>query len=519
MPSQFGRPAQRAGALWYSSPLMSPSGTPAWLGHTARVAGALGLLGAIAITSPATASPLEDPTAGGAVFTGPTAAHASSIFLNPAALGFARRGLHLHIGGSLRLDSIGVDRRTVDPATGALGDGPSVSTTTWSPGGTMAVYGSVLQDQAVLAAAIHTTTFDRFPSGKDALGYHVLGGYVYQGLFSVAGCFRPADWFLFGLGVSIGYAGLELDLARDTALEAGGGSERGITSDCGGAPCGFENPEARETYHLSTTTGGLGGLFAKENLAVSLGVAVKVKNDWWVTLSVASPPGAIPARDYALVLEGDAEIESAPRDGGEVHRGRAEITYRMPYLVWLGARGTILPGYDLVTSARWQNLSRHDLFDVRLYGGDLGRRRRARVVPALPRHARRLPGDRRPRGPGGRAHPPGRTAARRDRRHHGRNCLAAADRRARPRRRRRRRAPPDPARRPPARLRHLLVPRGRPPTTARSIRWRGSPASTPPTRSTAATRRGSAAPSRPRRGATAGSATPPASRCAGTRCR
>ncbi len=350
---------------------MSPCGTPAWLGQTARVAGALGLLGAIAVTSPAAASPLEDPTAGGAVFTGPTSAHASSIFLNPAALGFARRGLHLHLGGSLRLDSIGVDRRTVDPETGALGDGPSVSTTTWSPGGTMAVYGSVLQDQAVLAAAIHTTTFDRFPSGVDALGYHVLGGYVYQGLFSLAGCFRPADWFLFGLGVSIGYAGLELDLARDTALEAGGGGERGIASDCGGAPCGFENPEARETYRLSTATGGLGGLFAKENLAVSLGVAVKVKNDWWVTLSVASPPGAIPARDYALVLEGDAAIESAPRDGGEVHRGVAEITYRMPYLVWLGARGTILPGYDLVTSARWQNLSRHDLFDIRLYGGDL----------------------------------------------------------------------------------------------------------------------------------------------------
>jgi hypothetical protein len=334
------------------------------------------LVGGIALPlltwiGPAGASPLEDPTAGGAVFSGPTQAHASSIFLNPAALGFASRGLHLHVGGSLRLDSIGIDRRLVDPGTGQLSDGGSVSSTTWSPGGTIAIYGSVLQDQAVLGAAVHTTTFDRFPARQDPLGYHVMGGHLYQGLLSFAGCFRPADWFMFGLGVSIGYAGLDLDLQRDTALEAGGDPMRGIASDCGGAPCGFENPEATEIYRLHTSTGGLGGLFAKENIAVSLGVAFRVRAGWWLTLSVASPPGAIPARDYALVLSGTADVRSAPRDGGELHSGSAEITYRMPYLVWLGMRGPILPGYDLVTGVRWQNLSRHDLFDIRLYGGDL----------------------------------------------------------------------------------------------------------------------------------------------------
>jgi hypothetical protein len=351
---------------------MSRGGTGTEHRHRrARIAALLLSLPLLLAARPIAASPLEDMTAGGAVFTGPTHAHASSIFLNPAALGFAARGLHLHLGGSFRLDTIGVDRRVVDPETGQLSEGESVSATTWSPGAMAAIYGSVLQDQAVLAAAVHTTTFDRFPAGQDPLGYHVLGGYLYQSLLSFAGCFRPADWFMFGLGVSIGYAGLDLDLARDTALEAGGGAERGIASDCGGEPCGFENPAAMETYHLHTSTGGISGLFARENLAVSLGVAVRVKGDWWVTASVASPPGAIPARDYALVLEGDAVIDGAPRDGGDRHRGLAEITYRMPYLVWLGGRGPLLPGYDLVASARWQNLSRHDVFDIRLYGGDL----------------------------------------------------------------------------------------------------------------------------------------------------
>jgi long-subunit fatty acid transport protein len=325
----------------------------------------------LAWAAPAGASPLEDPTAGGAVFSGPTHAHASSIFLNPAALGFAGRGLHLHLGGSLRLDRLSIDRRTVDPENGQLGDGPSVSTTTWSPGGMLAVYSTVLQERAVFGAALHTTTFDRFPAGKGALGYHVLGGHVYQSLLSLAGCFRLTDNIMFGLGVSIGYAGMELDLARDTALEAGGGAERGIASDCGGQACGFENPEATETIHLATSTGGLNGLFARENLGASLGLAVEVRSDWWVTMSMVSPPGAIPQRDYELALQGDAVVESAPRDGGDRHRGRGEITFAMPYSVWLGVRGPLLPGYDLVTSARWQNLSRHDVYDIRLYGGDL----------------------------------------------------------------------------------------------------------------------------------------------------
>ncbi|HKE19597.1 MAG TPA: hypothetical protein VKB80_32190 [Kofleriaceae bacterium] len=330
-----------------------------------------GLVASLGPGSSASASPLEDPTAGGAVFSGPTQAHASSIFLNPAALGFAGPGLHLHIGGSLRLDSIQVDRSVVDPDSGRLSPGASVGTTTWSPGGTLAVYGTVLEERAVFGASLHTTTFDRFPAGHDAIGYQVLGGYQYQGLASFAGCFRLADWFMFGLGISLGYAGLHLDFARDSALEAGSDPQRGVGSDCGGKPCGFENPEAREVYRLSTSTGGVDGLFELENIALSLGLAAQPSTGWWVTLSVVSPPGAIPGQGYALVLQGDTEYTTAPRDGGEVHRGLAEVTYRMPYSLWFGVRGPILPGYDLVTSARWQNLSQHDVYDVRMYGGDL----------------------------------------------------------------------------------------------------------------------------------------------------
>src|SRR5262245_37585516 len=76
-------------------------------------------------------SPMEDPAAGSAVFSGPTSPHPSSIFINPASLLFSRPGFHLHIGGSLRLDQVSIDRKLIADGSGDLVDGPSVSTTTW----------------------------------------------------------------------------------------------------------------------------------------------------------------------------------------------------------------------------------------------------------------------------------------------------------------------------------------------------------------------------------------------------
>lgn len=316
---------------------------------------------------------MEDPTAGSAVFSGPTSPHPTSIFINPAALVFSRPGFHLHIGGSLRLDQISVDRNLVDPASGDLTAGPSVSANTWSPGAGLAVWRSVLQERAVFGAMLHTPFIDRFVADQDALRYHVLGGTMYQGMLSAAGGFKVADWFIFGLGVSLGYSGLHLEMARDTALEAGSGEERGIASDCGGSPCGIENPLASETITVDVSSGGVGGLFENftSNVGATLSIAIKVKGDWWGAISYVSPPGALPGRSLELKQRGTVQIEEAPRDGGEFHRGRAQVRYRMPQSVWLGVRGPVLPGWDLVTSARWINLSRHQQFELRMFGGDL----------------------------------------------------------------------------------------------------------------------------------------------------
>ena len=330
----------------------------------------------------ARASPMEDPSAGNAVFSGPTSPHPTSIFINPAALLFSRPGFHLHIGGALVLDQVGIDRQVVDPETGELAGGPSVSTTTLSPTGGIAVWRSVLQERAVFGAMLHTPVIERFIAGEDALRYHILGGTMYQGMLSAAGGFKVADWFIFGLGVSLAYSGLHLEMARDTALEAGSGAERGIASDCGGSPCGIENPLASETITVDVASGGgaeggflskLGGPFEDftSNVGATLSVAIRVKGDWWGALSYVSPPGALPGRSLELKQRGTVQIQEAERDGGEFHRGRASVRFRMPQSVWLGLRGPVLPGWDLVTSARWLNLSRHQQFELRMYGGDL----------------------------------------------------------------------------------------------------------------------------------------------------
>src|SRR5690606_3515997 len=98
-------------------------------GHMRLAASLVILLAA----SPAVASPLEDPSLGGAVFTGVTHPHATAIHLNPAALGLAGMGAHFYLGGSLRLDRIRIERRIVD-AAGATRDGPTVSDTPLTPG-------------------------------------------------------------------------------------------------------------------------------------------------------------------------------------------------------------------------------------------------------------------------------------------------------------------------------------------------------------------------------------------------
>jgi len=322
-------------------------------------------MGALAILCSlgAAASPLDDPAlAGSAVFTGPTQPHATSIFINPAALALASRGEHLLLAASTRLSQLSVDRDVVQ-ADGSVTSGPSVSSNVLSPGGLFA-FDFGITDKWRLGLSLHTPIARRF-HGADDLRYHSLGGYSYQLTGSSSVSFAAHERILFGVGISIGYSALGLDFARDTALEGG---TPGVESDCGGSPCGVENPLADEIYRIRAKTSGLGELVSAKNLGVIGGAMVRVTDTWWLALSLALPPGSISG---TIDLAGDVTVTRAPRDGGGTLRGDAEIIFDNPLAVYLGARGPINDKLDLVTHLRWRNLSVQNRFDVRMFGGNL----------------------------------------------------------------------------------------------------------------------------------------------------
>ncbi|HET6611871.1 MAG TPA: outer membrane protein transport protein [Kofleriaceae bacterium] len=319
----------------------------------------------IAAPSAAMASPFEDPSVGGAVFTGPASPHATSIYINPAALGIGIHGHHFYLGGTARIDQLSVDRRLIDPHSGATLPGPTATAAPLSPGGALSYY--YVGERISGGISVHAPFAERFVDDSPALRFHSAGGDHYQWFASTGAAFRLTKRIYFGVGLSLAYSQLHLSLYRDTALEAGNDPTRGIDSDCGGTPCGFENPLAAQRYDIDVGTGKFTNIFDTKNVALSVGAAVEFIDGWWVAASFIEPPGGFDELD----LPGEVTVHGAPRDGSVVREGNAEVTFRLPHTVYLGIRGLVSPQFDLLATVRWQNLSVHDALDIRFFGPEL----------------------------------------------------------------------------------------------------------------------------------------------------
>lgn len=334
--------------------------------NTTAKATALAALVIIALPAdPSRASPLEDPSVGSVTFTGVTSPHPTSLFINPAALGLSGGGGHYYLGGSLRISRIGVDRQLVDPQTGQPVAGPSVSAGALSPSAMLAAYWQV-SDSGHFGVALGLPFSEQWTSGSDELAYHSMGGGFRQFQLTIGGAIRLGGKFHLGLGVALGVTQFELDLARDTALEAG---TAGIESDCGGAPCGIENPEARQEIGVDVGTQGINGfLDIPRNVGLVIGLLYEIRrHSWRVAFSFVAPPGTF----AELPLRGKADVTDAPRDGGAARSGEAEVNVKMPFAVNLGGAGPIAEGLDLVAQIRWLNLSTQREFDIRMFGPEL----------------------------------------------------------------------------------------------------------------------------------------------------
>lgn len=316
---------------------------------------------ALVIAAPAVASPVDDPTAGRAVFTGAASPHATSILLEPAALALGSTGVHFYAGGTLTLDQLSIDRRVID-AGGGVTPGEHVSAVEIGPGATFGLW-TVTSSRNLAVGGLIASPQPAAPfvSGQQALRYQSLGGvHRTTELLTLAAAYRVIRRVYVGGAVSLTRNRLRLQFARDTALEAGRDPARGIDSDCGGAPCGVENPNAAEQYLIDVAPVSL---VAADNLTFRISALVEIYPEWWLgaTWRLAST---------GVALEGSARVTAAPRDGSGVRTGDAIVNFDLPTTIDAELRGRILPNYDLHVGAHWADLSKLEDYDVRLLGFD-----------------------------------------------------------------------------------------------------------------------------------------------------
>jgi hypothetical protein len=296
-------------------------------------------------------SPRSDPTTGRAVFTGATMPSTTSIGLNPAALGQARTW-EIYFAATGVLEQFGIDRRELDLDTDSFTAGQRVRDVQFGPGATIAgIFPPGRITTVGLELRIPPT--ELFPSDP-ALRYHSLGSrqrnYIVSGGFS----FKVASSFFFGVSVSHDFTDLRLRYARDTALD------KGLAIDCGGSPCGLENPAADETYDVTARS----SYVSIENVRVNLGILVRLMRNVWLGLSYHNTPGF----GIQTQLEGRMQYTQPLREGGVPINGGSTVYVSYPASVDGELRAALLPDLDLHVGGRWEDLSRMQGYDVRGYG-------------------------------------------------------------------------------------------------------------------------------------------------------
>lgn len=303
----------------------------------------------IAAISPAVASPRSDPTSGRAVFTGATAEHASSITLSPAALGLAfSHELYFALTSTLQ-------QTWIDSA------GAKVSDTTASPGGVVS-YLWRTSDRLRVGFEARLPPPEAPLEGGGEFQYHTLGIGDRRYAATVGVGVRITSRVFFGASLTHENIFLKLRYARDSALANGRGAN-GIDSDCDGAPCGVGNPSATELWAIDVRSPYL----AADNFKVNVGVMVRVASDVWIALAYHTPPGG----NIQTTLDGTMAVTRAPRDGGGVLTGAANVSMSYPASIDGEVRARLPAELVARVGGRWEDLSRFAAYDVRGTGSAL----------------------------------------------------------------------------------------------------------------------------------------------------
>jgi hypothetical protein len=314
----------------------------------------------------ARASPHSDPTAGRAVFTGATMPHATSIGLDPAALGLGDFDeVYVALTGvidQLRIDLARFQSRDLQAPAARVRD------VELSPGAMLAFIYHLAGDRGTLGFEARTHPPESFPSDREALRYHTLGGGERDWLASVGASIKVSSELFFGASLSHQNTFLRLRYARDTALENGTSPVNGVTSLCDGVTCGLGNPQAAERYDVDVRSPAL----ATSNLRVNVGAVVQLARDMWLGVAYHTPPGFAVQSELA----GHVDVTRAPRDvvaPDATILGQAVVEIQYPASADAELRARLPLQLDLHIAGRWEDLSRLSAYDVRTYGSTLPR--------------------------------------------------------------------------------------------------------------------------------------------------
>jgi len=333
-------------------------------------AGLAVLLGLAASVWPARAgaSPLYNNEFGGTTFTGPTSAHVTSIYWNPAAL-VQLTGFTIYMTATHRFDLDRFERAPINSSTGEPGSGADrsfapVSTTS----GTTAWFTGLVWDLDLpnfrLGFAVYTPIAERQSHDNPQLGYHALDASLYMYNVTVALTWRVNSKFSVGVGMTAAVPNTEMSFMRDRGLE-----------DCPVAGCAIEDPRYAELYHFSNDD----DLFNLNNLSIHLGAMLRVPEVEDLTVGVGYVGPVAFVNQSAIRETGHVTVTgfTGTDDEAYVLRGTSRIDYTLPQTLAVGARYSVTPDLDAVLDFSWRDFSRHHNYDLRL----IGDRFRAHQVP------------------------------------------------------------------------------------------------------------------------------------------
>ncbi len=312
----------------------------------------------------ASATPLVAPQTGGLVFVGPTSAHPSAIFWNPAAAGL-QRGTHFHLAAGVDLRRTTIERAPIDTRTGEPASSAAASTTQTfapvttsplTPGGFAGVTSDLDTDRVTLGVAVYTPFAEELAPNEDALRYHARGGSFYAPYGTLSVSFRAASTILLGAGLSAVYPRVDLRFARDVAL-----------GDCNGTTACAETDAATQRYDLTTGWQRI----TPDAISFNAGAMVKLSDRLWLAAAYHSPPSSTASSTTAIPSAGGVVIDPAPHEASPAS-GDARVTFHLPQMVQAGARVTLLPGrWFLHAGLRWVDLSTHRDLDLRVAGPEV----------------------------------------------------------------------------------------------------------------------------------------------------